>query len=304
MLGKPKWQGFFPGKREVESIAGTDLPRNRFQRVVFPSYVPQGLKHWAQVTELSNLRCLDLPWDLKNASALAEIAAKGEAPSLQRLRLCSEDSYGNDDETEESQAAMDLLLSTLNPLHRLEIAGYISPRTFDVLVDHHGENLRYLALKPSREEISDDRNPLVVFSAPVIHRFAARCSHLTHLSIPINRTRGDKYEVGIYRALNKLPSLQYLSLQLMYSVGPEKQFWDEEKDGEYRLSLEFTEGDADRIPMAYLQETFSNGIDEVLAREIFSLISGINPISRNVSSKLRYLRLEPIRKIGWNAPAV
>lgn len=52
----------------------------------------------------------------------------------------------------------------------------------------------------------------------------------------------------------------------MYSVGLDEEFWDEEKDGEYPLSLGFTEGDVDRIPMVYLQETFSNGIDEVLAR--------------------------------------
>ena len=302
MLGKPEWQGFFPGKSEVEIVAGTDLPWNRFQSLVFPSYVPQGLKRWAQVTDLSNLCCFDLPWDPKNGGALADIAAKGEMPSLRKPRLCSGDNYGHDDETEDPPAAMDLLLSTLNPLHLLEIAVYISPRTPDVVVDHHGDNLRDLALKPSREERSDDRKSLVVFFPPVLRKLAARCSHLTHLSIPINRTRGDKQEVGIYLALSRLPSLQRLSLQLMYRVGRDEEIWDEEKDDEYPLSLEFTEGDAHRNSMVYLQETFSNGIDEVLAREMFSLISGINSKSRNTKRKLRDPRLESIRENRSDCP--
>ncbi|PVH73018.1 hypothetical protein DL98DRAFT_59481 [Cadophora sp. DSE1049] len=292
MLGKPDWQGFFPGKSEMEPKAGTDGSRNRFQSLVFTGYVPQGIQHWSQLTDLSNLRCLDMPWELRNGSALADIAARGDMPALQRLRLCSADNY-DDDETEEAQSAMNLLLSSLNPLQRLEITGYISPRTFDILVDRHGANLRYLTLKPSRDERYGSRNPLPVFSAPILQHFAKHCPQLTNLSIPINRIRGDKHEVGIYRALSRLPSLQHLSLELMYSVGPDEEFWDEEKDGEYPLSHEFTEGDADRIPLVYLQETFSNGMDEALAREIFSLISGSssNSTARNANNKLRYLRL-------------
>lgn len=101
-------------------------------------------------------------------------------------------------------------------------------------------------------------------------QLAAHSPHLKHLLITISRTRGDNHEVGIYRTLSKLPSLEHASLRLMYSIGPDIEFWDEEQNGTHPLSGCGPE----EIPLADLKEAFSNSaVDETLARAIFQLVS-------------------------------
>lgn len=291
-LGRPTWKGFFPGGTE----RGVNPPSvlGKLQSLVFAGYVPKSIEKWTHRTDFTNLRCLVIKWKA-NGIALAEIASRGDLKSLDKLDLLP--TYREDDESEQSQNALNILLSSLNPLQRLHLSGYLSPETFNITVHRHGANLRILLLTPERNE--ESRNPLVVFSTPVMQQLASHSPYLTYLSIPISRTRGDKHEVGIYRALSKLPSLKQLSLRLEYSVGPDEEFWDEERDGRHPLSREFTEGDSDKIPIEYLKEAFSNSaVDKTLARGIFDLIAG------GCRGTLEYLRLEPTMKGGRNAPGM
>ena len=284
MLGKPDWKGFFPGKTEAK--ADRLSMRGRLQTLILPSYVPGGIEHWTRHTDFTKLRCLVIKWR-DGGTALAEIASRGELVSLQKFELSS-----IKDESEQSQTALNLLLSSLNPLQRLEIRGYINPKIFNIIVQRHGVGLHFLSINPFRDISNDSRNTLVEFSGPVMQQLAENCPYLTHLTIPINRTRGDKYEVSIYRALSKFPRLTHLSLRLMYSIGPDEEFWDEERDGEYPLHGTMP---AEEIPFVYLREAFTNiAMDAPLALSIFNLISS--------GGSLRHLKLALDRKVGFQAP--
>ena len=294
-LGKPDWKGFFPGQttshKNIEQAKARSSTLCRFRSLIFPDYVPCGVDHWARITDFAVLQSLVMPWNLRYGTSLAAISSRGELKSLQKMELLS-----IEDETQASQDALNLLLSSLSPLHRLDLGGYISPSTFQIVIHRHGPGLRALRVQPQRDE--DERNPLVVFSAANLAELASNSPHLTHLSLPISRTRGDKHEVAIYRSLSKLPRLEHLFLRLDYCIGTDDEFWDEERDGEHPLNWEVTQGDADKIPFQYLKEAFINGaVNETLARGIFEVIS------RGTTSRcrLRYLRLEVARKAEYNA---
>ena len=286
MLGKPDWKGFFLGEAEAEARAeaGPLSMRGGLQSLILATYVPGG--YWARLIDITKLRCLVIEWNY-GGTALAEIASRGELISLQKLKLSD---IG--DESEQSQKALNILLSSLNPLQRLEICGYVSPQTFNIIVHRHGVGLRFLSIRPYRDIRDDSRNTLVDFSSPVMQQFAEHCPHLTHLTMPINRTRGDKHEVGIYRALSKFPRLEHLHLRLMYSIGPDEEFWDEDRDGEYPLHATMA---AEEIPFVYLREAFTNiAMDDTLALSIFNLISS--------GGHLKHLKLTLDRKVGFQAP--
>ena len=138
------------------------------------------------------------------------------------------------------------------------------------------------------------QNPLVVFSASMVQRLAQQCLKLEQLYLSINRTRGDRDERAIYRALGRFPRLRRVWLNLQYSIGPDEQFWDEERDGEYPLEFSVKEED---IPPEYLGDAFSNGaLNATLALSIFHTISSGN-------STLACLMVDMSRKMGLNGPA-
>ena len=233
-LGKPDWKGFFLDRtsshENSEQVTTRSSTLGRFRSLVFPDYVPRGVDYWARITEFAVLQCLVMPWILSYGTSLAGIASRGELKSLQKLELLS-----IEDETAGSQDALNLLLSSLSPLHRLDLGGYVSPSSFQIVIHRHGPGLRALRVQPQRDE--HERNPLVVSSAAVLAELASHSPHLTHLSLPISRTRGDNREVAIYRSLSKLPHLEHLCLRLDYCIGPDEEFWDEEKDGRASLEL-------------------------------------------------------------------
>ncbi|KAH9207878.1 hypothetical protein DL95DRAFT_395695 [Leptodontidium sp. 2 PMI_412] len=301
LLGRPNWKGFFPGQtdltQELEGVTArsSSSSRGKLQTLVFPVYVPGGIEHWARHTDFSRLSSLVMSWERGNGIALAAIASQGNLKYLKKLRLfCI-----NDDETELSQHAdINLLFSSLNPLERLDASGYIGPTTFDIITRQHGPGLRALKISSCLPYDLDGRESLLVtFSAPVLEKLAANSPHLTHLDISINRTRGDKHEVAIYRALSRFPRLEHVALRLGFRVGPDGESWDEESNGPNPLQLAAEERDSSKIPLVYLQEAFSNGaIDEKLARSIFEVTAGGG---RNT---LRYLRLQPFRQMSPGDP--
>ncbi|KAH9217406.1 hypothetical protein DL95DRAFT_459314 [Leptodontidium sp. 2 PMI_412] len=274
MLGKPDWRGFFLGKAEIKEGGGGDQLSTRggkLQTLISPSYVSRGIEHWAGLTHFSHLRCLVVPWG-DDGIALATIASRGDLRSLIRLELSS-----IEDENEPSRTALQLFFSCLNPLQHLHLRGYISPETFNIIVLRHSENLRNLEI----HLYSDDdelRNPLVKLSGPVMQHFAEHCPHLTHLSIPINRTRGDRHE---------------------YSIGPDEESWDEERDGEYPFTCSI---EAEDIPFPYIREVYTNiAMEYTLALSIFNLIS--KNCSDTSTESLKRLKLSLDRKMGPQAPA-
>ncbi len=85
------------------------------------------------------LRCLIIEWK-GNGVVLASIASRSDLKSLETLKLLpSNDLQLN--EIEQLQNALHLFLLSLNPFQRLELDGYISPKTFDITVHRHGESL-------------------------------------------------------------------------------------------------------------------------------------------------------------------
>jgi hypothetical protein len=279
-LGKPAWSGFFsPGTAEAEA---DQLPvPGSLKSLVFTGFVSRGIDHWARLTDFTNLRCLIMPWRLEDGVALAEMATRGDFKSLDTLGLST-----IENETEQAQEALNRLLESLNPLQRLSLDGYISNEAFDIILRCHGRALRNLLIDPYRDY--ESQNPLVVFSEAVVQRIAEQCLNLEQVWLPVNRTRGDTPEMGIYRALSRLPRLRRAFLRLWYSIGPDESSWDEEKDGEHPL-ISSSMG-PEEIPFVYLREAFSNSaIDATLALSIFSLISS--------GGSLSYLRLEPRRKV-------
>jgi hypothetical protein len=225
-LGKPTWKGFFPGHTDTEAVVNDVSVRGRLQTLIFPLFVPGEFRSWARTTDFTYLRSLVLRWE-DNGVTLARMGAQGDLSSLIWLKLSF-----IEDENEEAQHALHQLLKNLKPLERLNLSGY-SPTTFDIVSRRHAVNLRSLSIDPSRSK--ESRNPLVLFSAPVLQHFAANSRHLTSLSIPIHRTRGDEHEVNIYRALSDFTRLQRLSLKMMHSVGPDEESWEEERDGPHPL---------------------------------------------------------------------
>jgi hypothetical protein len=282
-LGKPAWSGFLsPGTVKPDQLQGL----GSLQSLVFTGYPCRDIDSWARFTDFAKLRGLIMPWSLRCGVALAEMATSGNFESLDTLGLS-----GIEDETDQAQEALIRLLESLHPLQRLELSGYISNEAFDVVLRRHGGALRNLSIDPYRD--NESQNPLVVFSEATVRRLAEQCPSLEQVRLPVNRTRGDNQETGIYRALSRLPRLRCAFLRLLYSVGPDEEFWDDERDGEYPLSFGV---EAEEIPSAFLREAFSNSaIDATLALSIFNLISS--------GGSLRYLRLEPRRKMGPNAPA-
>ncbi|KAE8451323.1 hypothetical protein EG329_003952 [Mollisiaceae sp. DMI_Dod_QoI] len=287
-LGKSPWCGFSSQGGTVEANKLRVPVLNNLQSLIFDGYVSGGIDYWACLTDFANLRCLIMPWRLEHGVSLLRLAMHGDLKSLDTLGVSA-----IEDETDLAQEALNRLLESLDPLQCLELSGYISKEAFDIVLRCHGGALRNISVHPYRD--IESQNPLIVFSEAVVQLLAEQCPNLEQVRLPVNRTRGDNRETGIYRALSRLPRLRSAFLWVWYSVGPDEEYWDEEINGEYPFASSIYEGP--EIPFVYLHEAFSNSaINATLALSIFNLISA--------GGSLRYLRLEPHRKMGQNAPTV
>ncbi len=279
-LGKPARADLFPDMAELESVRLGGL-----RSLVFTGYESNDIKQWGLCTEFTKLRRLTIPWTTENGIALADMASSGNFQSLDTLVLSS-----IQDKTDGGIETLTRFLENVTPLQRLDLDGHISNRTFQICLRRHGRTLCHLSLWPYRDEKS--QSPVLIVSEPVVQQLAEECLDLEQVWLSINRTRGDRQETGIYRALSRLPRLKRVSLRLQFSVGPDQETWDEERDGEHPLSCCF---ENENIPPGYLRDAFTNGgIDATLALSIFNLISS--------SVHLEYLRLEMRRKRGRHGP--
>jgi hypothetical protein len=283
-LPKPSWQGFFPGESSEARIP----PLNNLKSLAFRTWQPRRIIDWVgSRTEFTQLRCFHFSWGLENGVALAEIAKRGGFGNLRTLLI---DCMYYKVETNEGHEALNSLLGNVNPLERLDLNGYISNVTFDIILNRHGQSLRSFSLHPFGIEIP---HPFVRLSHAVLSDLGGKCPYLEELELPILRTRGDEEEIGIYRALSQVPRLRRASLTLGYWVGPDEQLWNEQRDGEHPL---YGCRKAADIGFAPLREAFSNGaIDSALALSIFNLISS--------NSNLRELRIIMKRNTTRRSPA-
>jgi hypothetical protein len=228
-----------------------------------------------------------MPWNSQSCITLAEMAMRGDFESLHTLGLS--EIYA---ETHQKQETLNRLLENLNPLQRLDIGGSISEETFNVVLRRHGKTLRKLSVYLYRDE--ESQFPMVVFSEAVVQRLAEQCPNLGQVELPINRTRGDDRETGIYRALSRVPRLKRAFLKLLFSIGPNKAIGEEVREWEPLVS---NGSFGENIHFVYLREAFSNSaIDSTLALSIFNLIS--------TGGSLRHLRLEISRKASGRKPRV
>ncbi len=281
-LGKPVRADLFPDIVEPDE----QLVRpGRLRSLVFTGYESHDIKEWGLSTDFTKLRRLTIQWNIESGLALADIVSCGDFQSLDTLALSS-----IEDQTDEGIEALNRLLENVTPLRRLDLEGYIGNSTFRIFLRRHGRTLSHLSFRPCRYE--ESQNPVLIISELVAHQLAEECPNLEQVWLSINRTRGDRQETGIYRALSKLSRLRRVTLRLQFSVGPDQEIWDEEKDGEHPLSCCF---ENESIPPDYLRDAFINGaIDGTLALSIFNLISS--------GTRLEYLRLEMRRKRGYHGP--
>jgi hypothetical protein len=268
---------------KLNEVPHQHLP-GRLRSLVFMSHVSYNINKWARYTDFTNLRRLTTVWTLECGVPLAELAMRGKFEYLDTLCLSA-----IEDETDRGQEALNRLFEYLNPLQQLELNGYISHQ--HTVLCRHGSALLSLTVRPYRDD--ESRNPLLIFSEAVVQQLVEHCPNLEQIQLPVNRTRGDDQEIGIYRALSKLPRLKRAFLTLWFSIGPDEDYWDEETDGEYPLSASLS---GEKIPFVFLREAFSNSaIDASLALSIFTIISS--------APSLSYLRLEMRRKMGLHGPS-
>lgn len=88
-------------------------------------------------------------------------------------------------------------------------------------------------------------------------------------------------------------------MRLQYSIGPDEESWDEERDGEYPFTCSI---EAEDIPFPYIREVYTNiAMEYTLALSIFNLIS--KNCSDTSTESLKRLKLSLDRKMGPQAPA-
>lgn len=287
-LKRPKWSGFFcDGVAE----ANQQYVRGSLQSLVCADYVPGGIAKWTHFTDFTKLRCLIIPYTPEEGVALTEIATRGDFQFLETLKLSP-----LEDETPNAQKVLQQLLESVNPLQRLLLDGYFTTETLNIVLRRHGATLRTLSMHPYLDE-GIDRDPptlLVAFSKAIVEQLVAKCPNLEQIKMPIARTEGDDEEAGIYRALSRLPRLKDAVLMLGFWIGPDEDYWDEEKYGLYPPdSDEIYE--AEQIPPDELRIAFRNcAIDSILALSIFNMIA--------TGNSLRYLKIHTFRKTTRYSP--
>ncbi|CAK7222928.1 hypothetical protein SCUCBS95973_005002 [Sporothrix curviconia] len=121
------------------------------------------------------------------------------------------------------------------------------------------------------EYVEDAIPALFTFSVDALEVMADRCPHLEEMYVDVQRTRGDRREMAMYRALSKLPRLKRVVLRLSCSLGSDAALGG------------MTPKDIKKL----FEQAFSNcALDETLARAIFDVVS------RAGQGSVQYLRIE------------
>ncbi|EXJ89380.1 hypothetical protein A1O3_02447 [Capronia epimyces CBS 606.96] len=174
-----------------------------------------------------------------------------------------------------SSEPYEAFLRHIPPLAKLSIHGFSTLSLFNTIVSHHGGSLRQLSIVPEEWQAN------VILSLPEVVQFQSM-PFLTHLTIPVRRSKGSAAEVAIYHALGQLPKVQEMSLFLCYPLvdlipyDPARGEWDEAPNDpsfdEFEQQFWYPEHDTAR--MGHFKDLLISGaLDEKLATSIFNRIS-------------------------------
>ncbi|KAK4446882.1 hypothetical protein QBC34DRAFT_143859 [Podospora aff. communis PSN243] len=265
------WGGFFPGETTDSDAVTT---KGNLRSLSFPAVSMPDLREWSEVTDLTKLHSLTLPWSAGFrgmpgfTAELADLASQQLFSSLKSLSL-----HRIDDNPDWGQPALRKLIENLPPLVQLSLEGDMACTTLQAVIERHGKSLRQFSVAQNR---SPWRSPRVTTAPRVptthmIEQMADVCQNLEELNMGISRTHGDEREIAIYRALSRFPRLRRAFLRLEYTIGPDRNTWNDEVDGPHPLADAVS---LDDVPTEYVRDAFVNGaLDEGLARSIFDIIS-------------------------------
>ncbi|KAJ0421669.1 hypothetical protein BJY00DRAFT_282161 [Aspergillus carlsbadensis] len=188
-------------------------------RVSDSSPCEQILVDLASVFALSTLRSLD--FDVyEHPDLLRDLAPR--LPNLQRLFISMDTYMGRDpDLFAENQGVVEAILA-FRPLQYLCFRGVRNVTTLHTIVEHHGATLKGLLIEPTRKgRVGRSRDYHFKYPAMTpadVRRIAESTPLLRELRLPIKRTKGDKDECAIYKAIGSFCNLRCLLLDLHYDI--------------------------------------------------------------------------------------
>lgn len=282
-LGRPEWGGFFIGADEHDAKGDTRNDARSKGAPLQNVKIDNGMSADVyQSWSTANLRRLHIQWTHSAGLALADLAVRGELASLETL--CLTNIYNSSDPAQ-AQLAMHQTMSNVVSLRHLRLSGCITKTIFDVITHCHGASLRSLYLDPYDDadfypdEDVDGRGELFVWSTTTVQQLIERCPLLEAVFVEMERTRGDRCEVAMYRALGTMPNMKHLLLHLRCAVdfGPDVEVDDAIPSGSRHTP-----------PVGVQKATFTNAaVDDTLAHAIFDVIS------RQGQGRLQMLHLVP-----------
>ena len=237
------------------------------------------MNNWVQRVDFSALHALHLRSGRIYPCALQVLVEHAKSQGFKSLRtltanlLTVEPVLGNYRVTQND--ALSELLGFVPPLETLHLVGELSEDTFEAALNYHGASLRQLRVIPSID-MHPEYLPFVL-SVDLIEELCLKCPNLEALELTIPRTKGDKNEARIYRALSglRLDSLSllldcsnlYAMLEVMQSDG---------RDAHSHPALENVPGwstSTNCFPR-HMRDSWINGaVDITLATSVFETLS-------------------------------
>lgn len=256
------------------------------------------LAEWTAATDWSRLRALALgaSWTEEGAAQVYEyLDTECKLSNLQSLDI-NIPTGGTPEQAIAKALAARSFLCNLRPLHTLRVSGNFDCQFLQPVLERHGDRLRTLDLSPVvgtlRTWHSSPKGLLnhVSANASVLFNILLPCARLEDISVPIPRTRSNKEETAIYRAIGEaLPRVQRIDM-LLDARDPaffgDPELWDEqliptdpdfdEVDNEFLDDWATDQGLGPR--KGHIRHAFTNSaIDQALVQSIFRVIDSAKP---------------------------
>lgn len=198
----PPWPGFTldTNRNVIRRGALTYLEFSRSE------YDWSSVQAWSELTDFSLLQTLCLKDVHLDEELLSWMVERRPFKSLNTLKIEGVMDWGDMSHIELSEI-FSSFISSLPPLKslRLRIGHWLF--IYESIFERHGSSLRHLNLA----ELSPN---YFLFNVSLINELRLRCPQLEDLSLVIPRTKGDRREQNIYKALGAMPKLQTLCLLL------------------------------------------------------------------------------------------
>ncbi|KFA81760.1 hypothetical protein S40288_11650 [Stachybotrys chartarum IBT 40288] len=224
------------------------------------------LLSWKRCIDFSVLARLELqPAGYDTLKTLTDMARCGQFDSLESLYLGTwwDDREMEPDKVQNMDHMAVQLLKALPPLRNLKMEECSSDGLFQAIMDRHGSTLRILHIFPGNEGTR-------FLGLEQVNQIVRVCRLLQGLTLLIPRSLGNAFETAIYRALGRLPVLEYIKLILDCTILDKTRF---------RLRLSESSGllkpeESSEQEATFLRETLFNvAVDSTLAKSIFRTIA-------------------------------